>query len=87
MFPGPQTEQAPPPKSAEELQADNADLRAKLEAENESLRERLAASQAESAEAQGLTDEDVRRIEQPLEFADDVRTGSNEHAPANDDAQ
>lgn len=58
-------------KTAGELQAENADLRAQLEAENDQLRERLAASQASNLDAQGFTDEDVRRLERPSEFADE----------------
>lgn len=55
-------------KSAEELAADNAQLRSDLAAQNASLKEQLEASRAENPQ-QGLTDEDVRRAEHPEEFA------------------
>jgi hypothetical protein len=51
------------------LAADNARLRAELLAENERLRAALAESQAAGLTFQGLTDEDVRRLEHPEEFA------------------
>lgn len=54
--------------NVEEIAQENARLRAQLLSENERLRAALAASQAENAAAQGLTDEDVRRLEHPEEF-------------------
>lgn len=55
-------------RSTDDLQAENARLRGELEQENARLRDRLDASKAEATEAQGLTDEDIRRIEYPNEF-------------------
>lgn len=55
-------------QSAADLQAENADLRQQLEEENQGLRERLAATRAENP-SEALTDEDIRRIEHPDEFA------------------
>lgn len=50
------------------IAAENAQLRQQLLAENEKLRAALAESQAAGLQAQGLTDEDVRRLEHPEEF-------------------
>jgi hypothetical protein len=47
---------------------ENARLRAELLAENERLRAALADSQAAGLTFQGLTDEDVRKLEHPEEF-------------------
>lgn len=61
------------PSSTDELadlEARHAELRAELQAENEKLEGRLAESRATALEAQGLTDEQVRRIEHPAEFTD-----------------
>lgn len=50
---------------------ENAQLRAQLIAENERLKSLLATSQEAGALAQGLTDEDVRRLEHPEEYLDE----------------
>lgn len=57
------------PVTIDDLAAQNAALRAQLIAENEKLREALAQSQAAGLSFVGLTDEDVRRLEHPKEFA------------------
>lgn len=62
-----------PARTSDDLQAENARLRGELEDENAQLRDRLAASRAEATKAEGLTDEDVRRIERPDEFDADGR--------------
>lgn len=55
---------------AKALAEENARLRAQLLEENAKLREALAASRAEGAGyGAGLSDEDVRRLERPEEFA------------------
>lgn len=55
---------------AKALAEENARLRAQLLEENAKLREALAASRAEgSGYGAGLSDEDVRRLERPEEFA------------------
>jgi hypothetical protein len=56
--------------TADELSQRNADLRAQLESENAKLEDQLAKSRAAGTDADGLSDEDVRRIEHPAEFAD-----------------
>jgi uncharacterized membrane protein len=55
-------------QSLDDAAAENARLRAQLLAENEKLRAALAANAADSLTFQGLTDEDVRRLEHPEEF-------------------
>lgn len=50
---------------------ENAQLRAQLIDENERLKALLATSQEAGALAQGLTDEDVRRLEHPEEYIDE----------------
>ena len=57
-----------PGVDVEAIAAENARLRQQLLAENEKLRAALAASQEAGLQAQGLTDEDVRRLEHPEEF-------------------
>lgn len=56
--------------TADELAQRNADLRDELERENAALESQLAESRAAGKDATGLTDEDVRRLEHPEEFAD-----------------
>lgn len=62
-----------PQATVDELAQRNADLRAQLEEQNATLEKQLAESRAASSGAEGLSDEDVRRIEHPEEFADDDR--------------
>lgn len=59
------------------LAEENARLRAQLISENEKLKTALAESQASGLSAQGLSDEDVRRLEHPEEY-----TVSNEELHA-----
>ena len=54
--------------SVTEIAAENAKLRAEVLAENAKLKAALDASQASGLTFQGLTDEDVRRLEHPEEF-------------------
>lgn len=50
------------------IAAENQALRQQLLEENERLRKAVADSQAAGLQVQGLTDEDVRRLEHPEEF-------------------
>lgn len=52
------------------LADENAELRRQLQSENDRLRTQLDESRAANADAEGYTDEDVRRIERPHEYAD-----------------
>lgn len=66
-----------------ELEQRNADLRAELQAENDRLQDALEASRAATRETEGLTDEDVRRIEHPAEFVDEPAAATVESQPSN----
>lgn len=72
---GPGVTQNPPNADAvfdvAAIAQENARLRADLIAENDRLKAALADSQASGLAAQGLSDEDVRRIEHPEEYADE----------------
>lgn len=65
------------------LEQRNADLRAELQAENDRLQDALEASRAATRETEGLTDEDVRRIEHPAEFVDEPAAATVESQPSN----
>lgn len=77
---------AAPGPTADELAAHNAELRAQLQAENDKLQAQLAESQAATAAASGHTDEDVRRLEHPEEFADTAAsaTAADEAEPGDE---
>ncbi len=64
----PQPAPAEPEVDVAAIAAENAALRRQLLDENEKLRAALAESRAAGIAAQGLTDEDVRRLEHPEEF-------------------
>lgn len=67
----PNTQGNPDPAAVFDLAAateENARLRAQLLDENAKLQEALDKSRASGLEAQGLSDEDVRRLEHPDEF-------------------
>lgn len=73
--------------TADELAAHNAELRAQLQAENDKLQAQLAESQAATAAASGHTDEDVRRLEHPEEFADTAASAAADQAEPGDEAR
>lgn len=72
---GPGVTQNPPNAEAvfdvASIAQENARLRADLIAENERLKSALADSRASGLAAQGLSDEDVRRLEHPEEYLDE----------------
>lgn len=55
-----------------QLAEQNAQLRAQLAQENATLQAKIAESRAATAGMAGLTDEDVRRLENPAEFLKEV---------------
>jgi hypothetical protein len=69
------------PAGADELASTNERLRSELAAENARLEGLLEQAKAATAQAAGHTDEDVRRLEHPEEFAHETITSEPPHAP------